>query len=39
LPVSIYWDNAREAQLIAGRYTVDVFADGRNIGSTSFDVK
>ncbi len=39
LAVSIYWDNSKSAPLIAGRYAVDVFADGRNIGSTSFDVK
>ena len=39
LPVSIYWDNSKTAPLIPGKYTVDVFADGRNIGSTSFDVK
>ena len=39
LPVSIYWDNSRSAPLIGGKYTVDVFADGRNIGTTSFDVK
>jgi hypothetical protein len=39
IPVSIYWDNTNEAHLIPGRYTVDVFADGRNIGTTSFDVK
>jgi len=39
LPVSIYWDNSKESALIPGKYTVDVFADGRNIGATSFDVK
>ncbi|MEI6680561.1 MAG: hypothetical protein WCL21_18275 [Mariniphaga sp.] len=39
IPVSIYWDNNKEAALIPGRYTVDVFTDGRNIGTTSFDVK
>jgi hypothetical protein len=39
LPVSIYWDNSKESALIPGRYSVDVFADGRNIGATSFDVK
>lgn len=39
IPVSIYWDNSKEAPLIPGRYTVDVFADGRNIGTTAFDVK
>ena len=39
IPVSIYWDNTGEAQLIPGKYTVDVFADERNIGSTAFEVK
>lgn len=39
LPVSIYWDNARESPLIPGKYTVDVFADGRNIGTTVFEMK
>ena len=39
VPVSIYWDNANESQLISGKYTVDVFADGRNIGTTVFEVK
>jgi len=39
LPVSIYWDNSKESPLISGKYTVDVFADGRNIGATTFDVK
>jgi hypothetical protein len=39
LPVSIYWDNANKDQLVPGRYTVDVFADGRNIGATTFEVK
>jgi len=39
VPVSIYWDNASESSLIPGKYTVDVFADGRNIGTTVFEVK
>ena len=39
LPVSIYWDNSGAAPLMPGKYTVDVFADGKNIGTTSFDVK
>ena len=39
VPVSIYWDNSNESPLIPGKYTVDVFADGRNIGSTVFEVK
>jgi chromosome segregation ATPase len=39
LPVSIYWDNSNESSLIPGKYTVDVFADERNIGTTIFEVK
>jgi len=39
VPVSIYWDNSGEASLIPGKYTVDIFADGTNIGSTGFEVK
>jgi len=39
VPVSIYWDNSNESPLIPGKYTVDVFADGRNIGTTVFEVK
>jgi len=39
LPVSIYWDNSSESSLIPGKYTVDVFADERNIGTTTFEVK
>jgi chromosome segregation ATPase len=39
IPVSIYWDNTSESPLIPGKYTVDVFADERNIGSTAFEVK
>ncbi len=39
LPVSIYWDNSGASPLMPGKYTVDVFADGKNIGTTSFDVK
>lgn len=39
IPVSIYWDNMNESPLIPGKYTVDVFADERNIGTTTFEVK
>jgi FtsZ-binding cell division protein ZapB len=39
LPVSIYWDNAGQSPLIAGSYTIDLFADGNNIGTTSLEVK
>jgi len=38
LPVNIFWDNAG-AEFMAGEYTVDVFADGNNIGTTKFIMK
>ncbi|SFE44715.1 hypothetical protein [Sunxiuqinia elliptica] len=39
LPVNIFWDNNGEQALIPGEYTVDVFADGSNIGTTKFSFK
>lgn len=36
LPIKIYWDNTNKDPLMAGTYTVDVFADGYNIGTTTF---
>jgi hypothetical protein len=39
LPASIYWDNANESPLVTGKYSVDVFADGTNIGTTTFEVR
>ena len=39
LPVAIYWDNKGQPELIAGNYTVDVFADGNNIGTTTLVLK
>lgn len=36
LSVNIYWDNTGFDALIPGTYTVDVFADGYIIGSTTF---
>jgi hypothetical protein len=38
LPVNIFWDNAG-AEFMAGEYTVDIFADGNNIGTTKFTMK
>lgn len=38
LPVNIFWDNAG-AEFQPGEYTVDVFADGNNIGTTKFLMK
>lgn len=36
LPVNIYWDNKGHDPLIPGSYTIDVFADGYNIGTTKY---
>lgn len=36
LPVNIFWDNTGENPLLSGTYTVDIFADGYNIGTTTF---
>lgn len=36
LPINIYWENANSEQFMAGTYTVDVFADGYNIGTINF---
>lgn len=36
LPVNIFWDNTGKDQLLPGTYTVDVFADGYVIGTTTF---
>ena len=38
LPVNIYWDNKGEP-FQEGEYTVDVFAEGNNIGTTKFFMK
>jgi len=38
LPVNIFWDNAG-AEFMSGEYTVDVFTDGNNIGTTKFVMK
>ena len=39
LPVNIYWDNVGEPELMVGEYIVDIFADGNNIGTTTFSLK
>jgi hypothetical protein len=36
LPVNIYWDNTGHEPLKPGIYTIDVFADGYNIGTTKY---
>lgn len=38
LPVNIFWDN-ENAEFLPGNYSVDIFADGNNIGSTTFSLK
>lgn len=38
LPVNIFWDNAG-VEFMPGEYTVDVFADGNNIGTTKILMK
>lgn len=39
LPVAIFWDNSNEPQLKPGTYTVNLFADGSEIGETTFTLK
>ncbi len=39
LPVAIFWDNTNEPELMPGAYTVDLFADGHNIGTTTFELR
>jgi len=38
LPVAIYWDNEGQP-FMAGRYTIDIFADGNNIGTTTLELR
>lgn len=37
LPVTVYWDIAES--LTAGQYRVDIFANGQNIGTTTFEME
>ena len=39
LPVAIFWDNQGQPDLISGEYTIDIFADGGNIGTTKLILK
>jgi DNA repair exonuclease SbcCD ATPase subunit len=39
LPVAIFWENTGEPELMAGKYTIDVFADGNNIGTTTLELR
>jgi uncharacterized protein (DUF3084 family) len=38
LPIAIYWDNEGKP-FMTGIYTVDVFADGNNIGTTTLELR
>ncbi len=38
LPVNIFWDN-NGVEFMEGEYTIDVFTDGNNIGTTKFVLK
>ncbi len=39
LPVNIFWDNVGEEPFMLGEYSIDIFVDGNNIGTTSFSFK
>ncbi|PIF05411.1 MAG: hypothetical protein CSA36_06650 [Draconibacterium sp.] len=39
IPVAIYWDNSDEPELMPGTYEINVFADGNEIGETTFEIK
>jgi FtsZ-binding cell division protein ZapB len=39
LPVAIFWDNTNEPDLMPGTYTIDLFADGHNIGTTTLELR
>jgi len=39
LPVAIFWDNTNQPELMTGTYTVDLFADGNQIGETTFEIQ
>ncbi len=39
LPVAIFWDNTSEPELMTGTYTINLFADGNEIGETTFEIQ
>lgn len=39
LPVAIFWDNTSEPELMTGTYTISLFADGNEIGETTFEIQ
>ena len=38
LPLAVYWDNTGEPELMKGEYVISVFADGNEIGETTFSI-
>ena len=38
IPVNIFWDNEGKP-FMTGTYTIDVFADGNNIGTTTLEFR
>jgi hypothetical protein len=39
LAIAIFWDNSNEPDLMEGEYTVNLFADGNEIGETTFSLR
>jgi len=39
LPVAIFWDNTNQPELMTGTYTINLFADGNEIGETNFELQ
>ncbi len=39
LPVNVFWDNTNEPPFQIGKYTIDVFVEGFNVGTTSVEFK
>lgn len=39
LPLTIWWDNTNEPPLMTGKYIINLFADGNEIGETTLTIK
>lgn len=39
LPVTVWWDNTNEPELMSGEYVINLFADGHEIGETTLTIK
>lgn len=39
LAITVWWDNTNEPPLMAGEYTINLFADGNEIGETTLTLK